>query len=125
LASRIAASELIATSDEAVATASATRMSDALTGANVQVIAAGQLLLPETLSFSAQEVVQKARASSEPVVTVLPGNPPVIHVGVSTADKGLVLRTWKMDRIKKLMDTQNPTGATVSVMLRNTSLFAV
>lgn len=125
LASRIAASELIATSDEAVATASATRMSDALPGANVHVIAAGQLLLPETLSFSAQEVVQKARASSEPVVTVLPGNPPVIHVGVSTADKGVVLLTWKMDRIKKLMETQNRTGAKVSVMLGNTSLFAV
>ena len=125
LASRIAASELIATSDEAVATASATRVSDALPGANVHVIAAGQLLLPETLSFSAQEVVQKARASSEPVVTVLPGNPPVIHVGVSTADKGVVLLTWKMDRIKNLMETQNRTGAKVSVMLGNTTLFAV
>lgn len=125
LASRIAASELIATSDEAVALASAARVSDALPGANVHVIASGQLLLPETLSFSAQEVVQKARGSSEPVVTVLPGNPPVIHIGVRTADKGVVLVTWKMDRIKTLMETQNRTGAKVSVMLGNTSLFAV
>ena len=125
LASRIAASELIDTSDEAVAAASATRVSDALPGANIQVIAAGQLLLPETLSFSAREVVQKARASSEPVVTVLPGNPPMIHVGVATPDKGVVLLTWKMDRIKTLMETQNRTGAKVMVMLGNASLFAV
>lgn len=125
LATRIAASELVATGDEVAATASAKRVSDALPGANIHVIASGQLLLPESLSFSAQEVVQQARASSEPIVTVLPGNPPVIHVGVTTADKGVVLLTWKMDRIKTLMESQNRTGAKISVMLGNASLFAI
>src|SRR5690606_26324693 len=33
--------------------------------------------------------------------------------------------TWKMDRIRTLMETQNRTGARISVMLGNTSLFAI
>lgn len=125
LTARIAASELVDTGDEMAATASANRVSAALPGASIHVIAAGQLLLPDTMSFSAQEVVQKARGAGEPVVTVLPGNPPVIHVGVATADRGVVLLTWKMDRIKTLMESQNRTGAQVSVMLGRASLFDI
>lgn len=125
LARRIAASPLVDTSSDMAALASGTRLSEALHGVSVNVFAAEQLLLPKTLSFSAQEVVQTARTSTEPVVTVLPGTPPVIHVGMATPDKGVVLLTWKMDRIRTLMESQNRIGAHISVTLGEAALFTL
>src|SRR5690606_35676777 len=93
LAVQFAARDRGAGSSEQMAAESAARLSDALPGASVHVIASGQLLLPETLSFSAQEVGQKARTSDKPVVTVLTGSIPVIHVSVATTGRGVVLLT--------------------------------
>src|SRR5690606_584026 len=123
LADRIAASDLVDVTSEQVAADTAARLSEALPGASVHVVASGQLLLPATLSFSARDVVQKARTSDQPVVTVLPGSTPVIHVGVATASRGVVLLTWKMERIKALLGGESRTDAHITAKLGNALLF--
>lgn len=120
LTKRIATSELVAqNTDASAANALGPRLAELLPGVEVTLIPPGQVLVPENLAFSAREVIAKARDSDAVQFVIVPGQPPVLYLAGRTPTRGVVLLTWKLERMAALLTTQDIGDASVQVSLSN------
>ena len=103
----------------------ASAITEMLPSAEVLLIPASQLLLPDTMSFSARALIQQARKEEKPVVAVLPASVPLLHVAALMPNNNVVLLSWKMERIKGLIESQNNNAAHIQVMVDNAKLLEV
>lgn len=101
------------------------RLTQMLPGAQALLVPPEQVLLSESLTFSAQETIQKARTSDAPIVSLVPGKPATMFVAAAAPNKGVVLLTWPLDRVQTLMGSQDLRGAYVNVTANNVTLFTV
>jgi len=64
----------------------------ALPNSTMTLLPPGQVLLPESLSFTARELIQRARQAEFAVVSdIIPGNPPILYAARQSNDGGIVL----------------------------------
>ncbi|WP_304504407.1 phosphomannomutase/phosphoglucomutase [Alcanivorax sp. 1008] len=67
-----------------------------------------QVLPPETLSFTARDLLQKARETESAVSAMVPGNPPMLYVAQQAGGGGLVLMKQPMGALGQLMARMAP-----------------
>lgn len=103
----------------------ASGITEMLPSAEVLIIPASQLLLPDTLSFSARALIQQARKEEKPVVAVLPSSVPLLHVAALMPNNNVVLLSWKMERIKGLIEGQNNSAAHIEITVDKAKLLEV
>jgi len=104
---------------------SAEQLGGMLPGASAFLVPPGQVLLPDSLSYSAQETIQQSRTGEQAIVSLVPGKPATMYIAASAPNKGVVLLTWPLDRLQKLMSEQDLRGAFIEVTANKVTLFTV
>jgi phosphomannomutase / phosphoglucomutase len=91
-------------------------LSAALPGTTLTLIPPGQILLPDTLSFTARNLLQQGRGADAPVSTIAPGAPPVLYVAQRTPSGGMVLLEQPLASLAQLIGRMTPDN--VHIVLR-------
>ena len=79
-----------------------------LPGSKLTVLPPGQVLPPEQLSFTARDLLQKARDTEAAVSAMVPATPPVLYVAQQARSGGVVLLEQPMGSLGQLMSRMTP-----------------
>ena len=79
-----------------------------LPGSQLTVVPPGQVLPPEQLSFTARDLLQKARDTETAVSAMVPASPPVLYVAQRASSGGVVLLEQSMGSLGQLMSRMTP-----------------
>jgi phosphomannomutase / phosphoglucomutase len=90
---------------------SARAMAAALPGATLTLIPVGQVLPPDTLTFTARDVLQQARAAEDLIAAITPGTPPMLYVARRIPSGGMALLEQPLTAVSPLINRMN-TGNT-------------
>lgn len=80
----------------------------ALPGSTLTLLPPGQVLPPENLSFTARDLLQKARETESAVSAMVPATPPVLYVAQKAGNGGVVLLEQPMSALGQLMARMTP-----------------
>jgi phosphomannomutase / phosphoglucomutase len=97
--------------DQAFADASgstANLLAAGLPDASLTLIPPGQVLPPESLTFTARDLLQKARESKTAVSAMVPGTPPMLYVAQQAGSGGQVLLEQSLGSLGQLMARMAP-----------------
>jgi phosphomannomutase / phosphoglucomutase len=101
--------------DEQTAPATAA-LTAAVPDARVTLVPAGQLLAPDNLSFTAQDLLKQARGADAPI-SALVTNPPTVLAATRTASGGLLLIERPLTHVSTLLSQVNTEGYHIIVQL--------
>jgi len=91
----------------------ASTLSAALPGASVTLLPAEQVLPPDSLSFTARDVLKQARDADGPVSAMVPGKPPMLYVSRSTSSGAMVLLEQPLSELGALIAKMTPDNVYV------------
>lgn len=83
-------------------------LSAALPGASLTLLPPEQVLPPDSLSFTARDVLKQARGTDGPVSAIVPGTPPTLYVSRSTASGAMVLLEQPLADLGALIAKMTP-----------------
>lgn len=83
-------------------------LSAALPGASLTLLPPEQVLPPDSLSFTARDVLKQARDTDGPVSAIVPGTPPTLYVSRSTASGAMVLLEQPLADLGALIAKMTP-----------------
>ena len=92
---------------------SASTLSAALPGARVTLLPPDQVLPPDSLSFTARDVLKQARGADAPVSAMVPGTPPVLYVSRGSAAGTMVLLEQPLSDLGGLIAKMTPENVYV------------
>lgn len=95
--------------------ASANALLAGLPNSKMTLLPAGQVLPPESLSFTARDLLQKARAASAPVSAMVPANPPLLYVAMRTSNNAMALIELPVGDLGTLISRMTPDGIHVVI----------
>jgi phosphomannomutase / phosphoglucomutase len=91
----------------------ASTLSAALPGARVTLLPPGQVLPPESLSFTARDIVKQARGEDGPISAMVPGSPPTLYVSRSSSAGTIVLLEQPLSDLGGLIAKMTPDNVYV------------
>lgn len=86
-----------------------------LPNSTMTLVPAGQVLPPESLSFTARDLLQKARDASAPVSAMVPANPPLLYVAMRASNNAMVLIEQPVGDLGLLISRMTPDGIHVVI----------
>jgi phosphomannomutase / phosphoglucomutase len=108
-ASYLATNAAVAAALDAPDEAATAALAAAAPGARITLVPAGQLLPPDSLSFTAQDLLKQARSADSPV-SALVANPPTAFAATRIAAGGLVLIEQPLEHVSRLLNQLNIDG---------------
>ena len=91
----------------------ASTLSAALPGASVTLLPPDQVLPPDSLSFTARDVLKQARGADAPVSAMVPGTPPVLYVSRGSAAGTMVVLEQPLSDLGALIAKMTPENVYV------------
>jgi phosphomannomutase/phosphoglucomutase len=88
-------------------------LSAALPGASVTLLPPEQVLPPDSLSFTARDVLKQARGAEAAVSAMVPGTPPMLYVSRSSAAGTMVLLEQPLSDLGALIAKMTPDNVYV------------
>lgn len=86
-----------------------------LPNSKMTLLPAGQVLPPESLSFTARDLLQKARDASAPVSAMVPANPPLLYVAMRASNNAMALIELPIGDLGLLISRMAPDGIHVVI----------
>lgn len=91
----------------------ASTLSAALPGANLTLLPPEQVLPPDSLSFTARDVLKQARSADGPISAMVPGTPPMLYVSRRSAAGTMVLLEQPLSDLGRLIAKMAPENVYV------------
>ncbi|MFN3713786.1 MAG: phosphomannomutase/phosphoglucomutase [Alcanivoracaceae bacterium] len=107
--SYLAAHPAVATALQVPDNETTAALAAALPGARITLLPAGQLLPPDSLSFTAQDLLKQARSAEAPV-SALVANPPTAFAATRIPAGGLALIEQPLENVARLLAQLNTEG---------------